>query len=221
MSPADPEHAGGGPGARVELRTGTPLSWAEAMRPHVLELLVDQAHLEKKAAAAAVAFLFRLPEGLERHRALSALAREELVHFERALRLLAQRRAPFTPQTPCAYAERLKAAAARTMPERLVDELLVAALIEARSCERMALLAGALHGHDAELAAFYADLCEAEARHESVYVQLAVELGPPGAVPRRLGELSLHEAAVVRALPWSPRLHGGAAAGAGELGVAR
>src|SRR5690606_37945446 len=114
----------------------TPEHWAPAQVEHVATLLVDQAHLEKKAAAGALSFLFRVPGGAEAQRALSALAREELVHFERTLRLLAQRVVPFAPLQPSRYAERLKAAIARTMPRRLADELLVAAIIEARSCER-------------------------------------------------------------------------------------
>ena len=72
------------------------------------------------------------------------------------------------PQPPSAYAERCKRAIRGTMPERLADELLVAAIIEARSSERMALLASALRGVDAEVSAFYADLVEAEARHQAL-----------------------------------------------------
>jgi len=189
----------------------TPGEWAVAQAPHLAELLVEQAHLEKKAAAAAIAFLFRVPGGAAVQRELSALAREELVHFERTLRLLASRSIALRPLTPSGYAERLKSGIRTTMPERLVDELLVAAIIEARSCERMALLGRALTTTDAEVAAFYADLCEAEARHQSLYVELAARLLPPAAVERRWHELGEHEAAVLRSLPFVPRLHGGVA----------
>lgn len=179
------------------------------VRAHLPALLIDQAHLEKKAAAAAVNFLFRLPLDAGALRPVSALAREELLHFERTLRLLAARGIAFAPQPPAPYAERLKAAAGRTMPQRLVDELLLAALIEARSHERMDLLAREFAADDAEIAAFYAELCVAEARHESVYVDLAQKLAPVAAVRARHDELRRHEAAVLAALPWSARLHGG------------
>lgn len=195
--------------ARDPLPFRTPPSWGPSQRPHVAELLVEQAHLEKKAAAAAMSFLFRVPAAADLLRGLSALAREELVHFERTLKLLAARGVPFTAQPPSAYAERLKAGAARTMPLRLVDELLVGAIIEARSCERMRLLAAALRGHDDEVAAFYLDLVAAEERHEALYVDIASTLASPAEVAARWGELSRHEAAVLAALPWSPRLHGG------------
>jgi tRNA 2-(methylsulfanyl)-N6-isopentenyladenosine37 hydroxylase len=191
------------------LHTATPSSWAAAQRPHTAELLVEQAHLERKAAAAAVTFLFRVPMDARQHRALSALAREELVHFERTLKLLERRGIAFGPQPPSAYAERLKQGIARTMPERLVDELWVAALIEARSHERMELLASALADSDAELAAFYRDLCEAEARHAPLYLELAAGCAPAPLVAARGEAMRAHEAAVLQSLPWAPRLHSG------------
>jgi tRNA-(ms[2]io[6]A)-hydroxylase len=187
----------------------TPPAWAQRLVPHVDELLVEQAHLEKKAAAAAMSFLFRVPVAPDVLRGLSALAREELVHFERTLKLLAARGVPFTSQPPSAYAERLKAGVARTMPQRLVDELLVGAIIEARSCERMRLFAAALRGVHADVADFYEDLVAAEERHAVLYAEVASQLVPPADVARRWRELGRHEAEVLNALPWSPRLHGG------------
>jgi len=210
----DVDHSNAETGADRLFRTAlpfvTPAGWANAMRPHTAELLVEQAHLERKAAAAAMSFMFRLRSGAERQRVLSALAREELVHFERTLRLLDRRGIAFGAQLPSAYAERLKGAVATKMPARLVDELLVSAIIEARSCERMALLAQALREHDPEIAAFYRDLCEAEARHESAYLAIAAELAPQDVTPRLLA-LGRHEAAVLRQLPWSVRMHSGIA----------
>ncbi|MBL8730687.1 MAG: tRNA-(ms[2]io[6]A)-hydroxylase [Planctomycetes bacterium] len=187
----------------------TPPQWAPALLEHTATLLVDQGHLEKKAAAGALSFLFRVPGGNEVQRSLSALAREELVHFERTLRLLAARGIGFEPLQPSRYAERLKTAISRTMPHRLADELLVAAIIEARSHERMALLARALRGRDDELATFYDDLCEAEARHESLYAALAASLLPADDLTARFDVLSRHEQAVLTALPFAPRLHAG------------
>lgn len=191
------------------LGVATPPAWATAMLPHADELLLEQAQLEKKAAAAAVQFLFRLPIAAESHRELSALAREELVHFERTLRILERRGIAAGPQEPSPYAERLKAVVARTMPERLADELLVAAVIEARSHERLRLLAAAFAASDAELAEFYGGLAEAEARHAPLYVELAAALLGTTAASARHDVVLQHEAGVVRALPWSPRLHSG------------
>lgn len=201
--------------AGFELLVATPAGWAEAMLPHARELLVEQAQLEKKAAAAAVQFLFRLPVGPASLRELSALAREELVHFERAVKLLQRRGIPQAPQQPSPYAERLKAVAAGLLAERLADELLVAAAIEARSRERLGLLALAFRDQDPDLAAFYAELAAAEARHAPLYVQIATEVVGPRRVAARQRVVLQHEAAVLQALPWAPRLHSGLASGHG------
>ena len=112
-------------------------------------------------------------------------------------------------QEPSPYAERLKHGVARTMPERLVDELLVAAVIEARSHERMQLLSEAFAAGDPELAAFYADLVAAEARHAPLYVDLAAAVLPAAVVAARHQAMLAHEAAVLAALPFAPRLHSG------------
>jgi tRNA-(ms[2]io[6]A)-hydroxylase len=189
----------------------TPRAWAKAQLGNAAELLLEQAHLEKKAAASAAQFLFRIPGhvAIAHHRELSTLAREELVHFERTLKLLAQRGLAYGPQPPSDYAGKLKAALATTMPERLVDELLASAVIEARSHERLLLLAEVFAASDAPLAAFYADLADAEGRHAPTYLDVATTLLPPGVVAERHARLLAHEAAVLRALPFTPRLHSG------------
>ena len=187
----------------------TPASWGEAQRGCFDELLLEQAHLEKKAAAGAVAFLFRLPVEPRLHRQLSALAREELVHFERALKLLQERGVAFEAQTSSGYAERLKKAIRREHRDRLVDELLVAAVIEARSHERMTLLAEVARDGSPELARFYEDLCPAEERHERLYLDLATLVLDVVSVRERYHQLLQHEARVLRELPFSPRLHSG------------
>lgn len=192
---------------RIEL-VPTPAAWGPAVASEPAALLVDQAHLEKKAASAGMGFLFRV--GLEPRwqRGLSNLVREELVHFERVLRLCQTRGIVFAPQVPSDYMARLKRGARVDMPGRLIDELLLAALIEARSSERMRAVAAAVAPTDPELAAFYLDLVEAEDRHEAFYVELATALAKePIAV--RLAELSAHEGAVLAALPRGPRLHSG------------
>ncbi|MFK7742586.1 MAG: tRNA isopentenyl-2-thiomethyl-A-37 hydroxylase MiaE [Planctomycetota bacterium] len=202
----------------------TPKSWAEAQLGHVDELLLEQAHLEKKAAAAAVGYLFRLPSHPRLHRQLSALGREELVHFERTLKLMDRRGVAYGKQESSGYAERLKKAVRKDQPERLIDELLVAALIEHRSHERMSLLAEAFAATEPEVAQLYADLCPSEERHEELYLQLAElvaasELGgsdSPEAIAAcradvltRHAELQAHERRVLLDLPFAPRLHSG------------
>jgi len=100
--------------------------------------------------------------------------------------------------------ERVKAATAAYRGGR--SDL--AAVIEARSCERFGLLAEALADVDAELARFYASLLASEARHHGEYVRLAESCYAPEVVRERLAEIAAHEAAVLAEGPFQPRLHG-------------
>ena len=190
------------------LAVDTDTDWLSRVLPHVDELLVEQAHLEKKAAAGAIAYLFRYPDRACLQRPLSELAREELEHFERTLALLERRSVAFGRQVPGPYAERLLSIVRPDEPARLLDQLLCSAVIEARSCERMLLLSRALRGRDDEVAEFYRDLVGSEARHRALFTNLAGEMFPESEVEPRLREIVAHEADVVRAGCERPRLHG-------------
>jgi len=93
----------------------------------------------------------------------------------------------------------------RQEPQRLLDSLLVAGLIEARSHERMALLAA--HSPDPELAALYGDLLASEARHFGLYWVLAERRFPRPQLINRLEELAQDEAALLAQLHPQPRMH--------------
>lgn len=176
-------------------------TWVQAALADLDTLLLDHAHCEKKAAQTAVRFIFKHAEWPTLVSSMSRLAREELVHFERCLRELEHRGVAFRNLQSASYAAALFAHA-----RSAVDELLCCALIEARSHERFERLAAAVP--DARLAAFYHDLCEAEARHGSLYVALAEERAG-GPVDARLAELSRAEGEVI-ARPGQPlRMHAG------------
>jgi len=189
----------------LNLAAPTGSAWLPRALAHVDEILLDHAHCEKKAASTALSLVFKYPAEPGLAPALSALAREELVHFETVLAALARRGIPFRHQVPSPYAAALMKAVRRAEPGRLVDTLLCMALIEARSCERMRLLADALA--DAELAGLYRALLASEARHHRTYVELATRIADAGAAHARLGALAAHEAAVLAAAPGVPRLH--------------
>lgn len=199
------------PGPGLELAVATPAAWA----PHAVgddhTVLREQAHLERKAAAAAMRFQFVLPDRTDYQRVLSRLAREELVHFEQALKLLLARGGTFGPQVPGRYAARLKEIVRKPERERLLDELLLAAVIEARSCERMGCVADALLERDPEVAAFLLRLVEAEKRHRVGYLQLAATEFGAEPVQLRWPALAAHEAEVLQQLEPGPGLHSGIA----------
>lgn len=192
----------------LRLAAPTDPAWTGRALAHLDEILLDHAHLEKKAAGAAVTLLFRYPERRALQAPLARLAREELAHVEEVLGHLDRRGIPFRPQRPGAYAGRLHAAVRPDEPARLLDTLLVAALIEARSCERMGLLAEALPGVDDALARLYRGLLAAEARHHGEYVGLALAHFPEAEVRERLASLAAHEAEALAAAAPAPRLHG-------------
>src|SRR5262249_14920114 len=106
---------------------------------------------------------------------------------------------------PPAYGPKLHELVSKHEPRRAVDRLLVASLIEARSCERFGLLRDRLT--DRELADFYGSLFESEARHHSTYVRLAKSFQPEDAVHRRLAELAEEEATVISEGEAGPRMH--------------
>jgi tRNA-(ms[2]io[6]A)-hydroxylase len=179
--------------------------WLARARAGMDEVLLDHAHCEKKAASTALSLVFRYPERPGLAAALAALAREELGHFEQVLGCLAARGVPFRHQVPSPYAAGLMKAVRVAEPARLVDTLLCMALIEARSCERLGLLADALD--DTALAALYRGLVASEARHHETYVRLAAGVAPDTDVRARFRELARPEAAVLAAAPPLARLH--------------
>ena len=190
----------------LNLASTTPPSWVERLWPDFADVLLDHAHCEKKAAATAINLVFRYPEHPALAVPLSRLAREELEHFERVVAVIRARGGEFRRLTPSTYAGRLMQGARTHEPARLWDTLLCCALIEARSCERMKLLAQTLP--DTGLRALYEDLLASEARHHTTYLDLARECGMPEPELRaRLGELAAHEASLLGPTPTEPRLH--------------
>lgn len=136
---------------------------------------------------------------------LSELAREELEHFEQVLAVLRKRDLGYARIRPSPYPGKLLAVVRTPEAERLVDTLLCCAFIEARSCERMKLLAEALP--EPELAQFYRDLLASEARHHRLYIDLAETVADRDQVRTRMEEIGAHEAAVAQVMPPTPRLH--------------
>ncbi len=190
----------------LHLAAPTPDGWAERIMLCLDEVLVDHAHCEKKAASTAVNLLFRYPEHVQLLRPLSALAREELEHFELMLDHLDTRGVPFVRQKPSAYAGRLMKVVRQGEPDRLLDTLLVCAFIEARSCERMKLLAEAMGEDPAR--PIYEGLLASEARHHRFYVDAAEGIFGQRVTTERLTEVAEHEADVVLTAFPEPRLHG-------------
>ena len=179
--------------------------WLEQVATHLDEVLIDHAHCEKKAAGNAMNLIFAYVDNEELCRELTVIVNEELEHFHLVLGLLKQRGIPFRRNKPSRYGRKLKDLVRKFEPERAIDRLLVAALIEARSCERFGLLRENLK--DRGLADFYDSLFEAEARHHSTYVRLAKMYGDEDTVRQRLDALAAEEAKIIETGGDLPRMH--------------
>jgi tRNA-(ms[2]io[6]A)-hydroxylase len=188
--------------------TRTPQAWLAAACARIPELLLDHANCELKAASTAIGFLYRYPERGVLGERMSRLAREELRHFEQVKKLMRERAVPYRRLTASRYAATLRQAARPGEPERLLDTLLIGAIIEARSCERFAALIPHLRP---DLGGFYAALLASEARHFEQYLGLArSETGcDDAAVNRRLSALKGIEDALITEPDPQFRFHSG------------
>jgi len=188
--------------------TPTPEAWLEAACERIPELLLDHANCELKAASTALGFLYRYPERTALAQRMSRLAREELRHFEQVRTIMDDMQVPFERLTASRYAGGLRDAVRDEEPLKLLDMLLVGALIEARSCERFARLAPGL---PERLARFYGGLLASESRHFEHYLGFALaESGVSRTeLDERLAELKVIEAELITAPDPHFRFHSG------------
>lgn len=148
----------------------TPDAWVQQALAHPEILLIDHANCEKKAASTALNLMYRYIGDFELLNKMSRLAREELRHFEQVLAIMERRNIDYRHVSASRYAAELRKHVRSADPEKLIDTLIVGAIIEARSCERFARLAPHL---DEELQKFYESLLKSEARHFQDYLSLA------------------------------------------------
>jgi tRNA 2-(methylsulfanyl)-N6-isopentenyladenosine37 hydroxylase len=189
------------------LRSRTDPGWFEVSRRDLGALLSDHLHCERKAAENALSLVRRYAGSAALVERLTRLAHEETSHLVQVGELLRERGLPLRQDLPNHYARGLLALMRPNEPARRVDALLCAALIEARSHERLSLLAeGFAESGEGELGRIYAALASAEDRHAELYVELAKE-GAREDVDARLRELAAREAEILAALPPGSRIH--------------
>ncbi len=192
----------------LHLQSESTVRWLAQVDVSLDEILVDHAHCERKAATTALNLMNSYAEDLELGREMTTIIEEELQHYWMVIDLLDQRGIAFRRLQPGPYGRCLNSLVTSGEPQRAVDRLLIAGLIEARSCERFNLLRQHFRGCDDRLADFYEGLFESEARHHSTYVRLAENFcGDRTLVRRRLEELSIEEARIVAEGSHLPRMH--------------
>jgi tRNA 2-(methylsulfanyl)-N6-isopentenyladenosine37 hydroxylase len=187
------------------LQQPTSDAWIAQALANLDTILLDHSHCERKAAGVAISLMSRYPSATQMVAQLTAIAQEELTHFAQVNAILAQRGIPLAPLQPPPYGAALNQQIRRQEPDRRLDALLVSGLIEARSHERLGLLAE--HLPDRELAAFYRSLMASEARHYGVYWVLADESYDRAVLTKRLEELAAVESEILATLHPQPRIH--------------
>lgn len=149
----------------------TPQAWLDQVPHQLTILLIDHAHCEKKAAAAAMHLIHCYPEQYQLLQKMTRLAREELLHLQKVSRILQKRGITYESIVPSRYGQGMRRDLASHHPYRLVDLLIIGAFIEARSCERFRAMLPYLN--DEAIRQFYESLFNAEKRHFQDYLTLA------------------------------------------------
>ena len=187
------------------LKSTTSEDWVNLAISNPIEILLDHANCERKAAGVALQLMFRYVSEPGLSEVLSPLAREELEHFERVLSILNARGRKLQKLAAPPYGAILAKNICKDEPRRMLDSFLVAGLIEARSHERMNLLS--IYSPDLELRNLYADLLKSEARHFGIYWKLADERFNRNILNSRLEELAKVESDALVEMYHEPRMH--------------
>ncbi len=192
----------------LRLKLPTDPRWVNIAEKNIEEILIDHAFCEQKAASTAISFIVTYPEHSELVTEMAALAREEMSHFEMVHKRILDRGHTLGRDRKDEYVGKVMAFFPKTKDRmvRMVDRLLVAALIEARSCERFKLLSEQLK--DKDLAKFYRNLMESEAGHYTLFISLARKYGNEGEVNKKWADLLNFEAEVMQNLSASELIHG-------------
>lgn len=191
----------------LHLQSESTQRWLAQVDEHLPEILIDHAHCERKAASTAMNLMNSYTENRSLCVEMTRIIEEELEHFHMVMEVLDRRGIAFKRLASGHYGRELNALTRDREPFRAVDRLLIASLIEARSCERFRLLADHVRDRDAELAEFYAGLFESEARHHTTYVKLAEQFAERKEVLKRLDQLSGEETAIIAKGSQLPRMH--------------
>ena len=179
--------------------------WIKLALSNPIEILIDHAHCEKKAAGVALQLMFKYPSEHKLSEVLSPIAREELEHFEKILNYLKDKGIEIKALKPPPYGSELAKNIRREEPHRMLDSFLIAGLIEARSHERLSLLA--LNSREESFKILYESLLESEARHFGIYWKLAQTKFSKNQTFNRLEELSEIESAILAETFMMPRVH--------------
>ncbi|PCE65005.1 tRNA-(ms[2]io[6]A)-hydroxylase [Sediminicola luteus] len=190
------------------LKLPTDPRWVNIVEKNIAEILTDHAYCEQKAASMAISLIVKFPEKVDLVQSMTALAREEMAHFKMVHDWIIKRGYELGRERKDEYVVALhkffpKGGSRNT---HMIHQLLVAALIEARSCERFRLLSENIA--DKELAEFYRDLMVSEANHYTMFLKFAREYGDRAEVDQKWEDLLQYEAELMKELGKKETVHG-------------
>jgi len=190
------------------LRLPTDPRWVELVESNISEILTDHAWCEQKAASNAISTIVRFPEHLDLVAELTRIAQEEIEHFGMVVDRIKERGFKLGPERKDDYVGELLQFIKRkcSREEQLVDRLLFAAMIEARSCERFRMLSERVK--DKPLAEFYRELMISEAGHYTTFIGFARKYGGNVDVEARWQAFLDYEAEVIQNYGKKETMHG-------------
>lgn len=190
------------------LKLPTDPRWANIAEKSIEEILTDHAYCEQKAASTAISLIVTYPEYPDLVESMAALAKEEMSHFQMVHKKILDRGLELGRERKDEYVHAITAffpkTSARTL--RLVHRLLIAGLIEARSCERFKVLSENIE--DQELSDFYRKLMVSEANHYTMFLKFARDIGGREEVDKLWDALLEFEADIISNLGTKELIHG-------------
>ncbi len=188
------------------LEVCTPEAWVSHALGDLGTLLIDHANCEYKAAATGMSLITKYRDKPRLQCLMARLVREEMLHYEQVLVLMNQWGVDYRPLTASRYAKTLRGAVRSNEDGRLVDTLIVGAVVEARSCERFAALWPRL---PTRLGRFYKSLLRSEGRHYQDYLSLAREFADASDVEQRLAHFLEIDQTLIETTDEEFRFHSG------------
>ncbi len=189
----------------ISLNVATSPAWTQAALDNFDRFLVDHAACERKASATGMSFVVRYPDRAALLEPMVAFAREELEHYHQVLKIIQARGLALTPDEKDPYVDRLQRWVRDGRDQRLLDRLVLGAVVEARGCERFGMIRDALP--EGDLKNFYAELTRCEARHAGLFLRLARPYFSEEQIDARLQSLLTLEGALVPSLELRGTLH--------------
>ncbi len=189
----------------IVLHSASSPEWLNAVLADFDSFLLDHAAAERKASAVALSLLTHYPDRKELVRAMMAVAREELEHFHQVYLHMEERGLLLGADVKDRYVGKLRKLIRSGREDYFLDRLLVSGIVEARGCERFGLIAEKVP--DPTLQDFYQAIARSEARHQEVFLELALRYFPEATVMPRLEGILVQEAEILQHLEIRPALH--------------